>query len=172
MQLTLYMATSADGFIATPDGNSDWVSPVDTNNFLAAIKSAGCLIVGHTTYQQFLGDLYPVAGVTNLVVTSQPHTSTQHDVHFITGAAREILTYAEQQGHHQALLIGGGTTNAMFAAAGLINQVILTVHPLFLGQGIPVFKDASIDIRLSLIQSVSLPEGLLRQTYQVLSAPS
>ena len=63
------MAISADGFIAKKDGNSDWVSPVDTLNFERAIKENRCIIVGRKTFEQYKEELYPIEGVTNIVVT-------------------------------------------------------------------------------------------------------
>ena len=47
------MAISVDGYVAKKDGDSDWVSPVDSVNFEQKIKETGCLIVGRRTFDQY-----------------------------------------------------------------------------------------------------------------------
>lgn len=70
MKVTLYMAISIDGHIAKKDGDSDWVSEVDSKIFEKKIKEAGCIVVGRKTFDQYYGDLYPIEGVTNIVLTT------------------------------------------------------------------------------------------------------
>lgn len=92
MKITLYMATTIDGFIAKNDGDSDWVSPIDTDNFMAEINKRGCIIVGRTTYDQFLNDLYPIEGVINVVVTSHPEENNEKKMSILFQDHLEILS--------------------------------------------------------------------------------
>lgn len=163
------MATSADGFIAKKDGDSDWVSSVDTANFEKAIKEHGCIIVGRKTFDQYQGDIYLIDGVTNIVVTSNKSLkSDKPHVHFVTGSVEDIIEAIKQKGHDKALLIGGGTTNASFLNASAIDEMILSVHPLILGNGIKLFESKEVDIKLSLISEVKLEEGLIQEKYKLL----
>lgn len=163
------MATSADGFIAKRNGDSDWVSPVDTANFEKAIKEHGCIIIGRKTFDQYQEDIYPIEGVTNIVVTSDKSLkSNELNVHFVTGSVEEIVEAIKQKGHDKALLIGGGTTNALFLKAGVIDEMILSVHPLILGNGIKLFESEEVDVKLSLISETKLEEGLIQEKYKLL----
>lgn len=169
MKITLYMAISVDGFIARKNGDSDWVSPVDVKNFEQAIEEHGCIIVGRRTFEQYQGDLYPVKGVTNIVVTSDRSIKSSHpDVSFVSEPVENILKFIEKKGHTKALLIGGGTTNASFLTAGVIDEVILSVHPLILGDGIRLFADGEQDVKLSRIFVEQLSEGLIQIRYKVM----
>ena len=169
MKVTLYMAISADGFIAKKDGDSDWVSPVDTANFEKAIKEHGCIIVGRKTFDQYQGDIYPIDGVTNIVVTSDKALkSDKPNVYFVAGSVKEIIESIKQKGHDKALLIGGGTTNASFLNANAIDDMILSVHPLILGNGIKLFESEEVDIKLELVSETKLEEGLIQERYKLL----
>lgn len=159
------MATTIDGFIAKSDGNSDWVSPVDTDNFMAQIMEKGCVIVGNNTYNQFLGDLYPVDGVLNVVVTSKPDRE-KDGVIFVSGSPNEIVELIEKKGHTKALLIGGGTTNSKFLEAGLVDEIILTIHPITLGKGIPLFNGNEVGKSFELTDVEKLGEGLVKLYYK------
>jgi len=169
MKITLYMAISTDGFIAKKDGDSDWVSPVDTANFEKAMQDNGCIIVGRKTFDQYQGDICPVKGVTNIVVTSDKSLkSDESNVHFVTGSVEEIIEVIKQKGHEKALLIGGGITNALFLKAGAIDEIVLSVHPLILGNGIKLFESAEVDVKLRLISETKLDEGLIQGKYKIL----
>lgn len=167
MKITLYMAISIDGFIAKKDGNSDWVSPLDSVNFQQKIEEKGCLIVGRKTFDQYIGDLYPVKNITNIVVTSNSSLKSKENNVFYVHTPIEAIQTGEKNGHKEALLIGGGTTNGLFLKSGLIDDIFLSVHPLILGSGIKLFENIETNIKLKLIDQRELGEGLIQLHYQV-----
>lgn len=65
------------------------------------------------------------------------------------------------------MLIGGGTTNAGFLEASLIDEIILSVHPMTLGQGIPLFKGNEVEQHFDLVDVNKLSEGLVQIRYAV-----
>ncbi|MGA3291613.1 MAG: dihydrofolate reductase family protein [Candidatus Microgenomates bacterium] len=167
MKITLYMAVSIDGFIAKKDGDSDWVSPVDSVNFEHKIKEKGCIFVGRRTFDQYQGDLYPVKGVTNIVLTSDLSLKSQNDNVIYVQSPSEAVKLAQGRGHNEALLIGGGTTNGLFIKENLIDEVFLSVHPLILGNGIKLFGGVETDLKLRFIDQKELGEGLTQLHYSV-----
>ncbi|MFS8159087.1 MAG: dihydrofolate reductase family protein [Candidatus Roizmanbacteria bacterium] len=167
MKVTLYMAISADGFIATKDGDSDWVSEMDTQNFEKAMSNRGCVIMGRTTFEQYLGDLYPVKGITNIVLSSENKKYDSENV-FPASSPQEAVDLAKKEGHDEALLIGGGKTSRAFLDAGLIDEMILVIHPLLLGDGMQIFSGEKEIKNLERINSEELDEGLIKVYYKVL----
>ena len=161
------MAISIDGFIAKKDGDSDWVSPVDSANFEQKIKEKGCIIVGRRTFDRYQGDLYPVKDVTNIVVTSNSSLKSEQDNVVYAQTPKEAIKLAQGRGHDKALLIGGGTTNGLFLKEGLIDEVFLSVHPLILGNGIKLFEGIETDLKLRFIDQKELGEGLAQLHYRV-----
>jgi len=168
MKVTLYMAISIDGFIAKKDGDSDWVSPVDSANFEQKIKEKGCIIVGRRTFDQYRGDLYPVKNVLNIVLTSSSSQKSGEDNVAYAQSPSEAVKIAQEKGHEQALLIGGGTTNGLFLKEYIIDEVFLSVHPLILGDGIKLFEKVETDIKLELLDQKELGEGLMQLHYRVI----
>jgi len=166
MKVTLYMAVSADGFIADKHGDSDWVSVTDTKIFNQKIKDLGCLIVGRKTFEQYLGELYPVSGVLNIVLTSKRAPSKDENTIFVNSPT-EALFIAKSKGFESVLLIGGGKTNGSFHSEKLIDEVYFDIHPLILGEGIKVFEKTDTKTGLELIDSVDLGEGQRLLHYKV-----
>lgn len=160
------MATTIDGYIAKSDGDSDWVSPVDTKNFEAAIKEHGNIIVGSRTFKQYLDDLYPVEGVNNIVVSSDPESvKTSNNVFVLPPDPQKIISFLKERKQEKALLIGGGRTNGLFLEKGLIDEVRLVVHPLLFGRGIKLFEGIELQEEFDFLGSKELNEGLVQLKY-------
>ena len=167
MKVTLYMAISLDGFIATSDGDSDWVSPVDSKEFEKQVAEAGCIVVGRRTFDQFRGELYPMAGVSNIVMTEKRQLTDENSDVVFTRSCQQALACAEQRGHDQVLLIGGGHVNGAFLQSRLIDEVIMSVHPLILGSGIKVFEAFEKQVDLRFVSSQQMEAGLIQLRYTV-----
>lgn len=169
MKLTVYSAISLDGFIATKDGNSEWVSEADFPYFEKAMKEKGCIIVGKNTFLQFENDLYPVQDVLNVVLTSNLDSIKKYDnVLALNSSPNEVLNEISEKGFKEALLVGGGITNALFLKAGLIDELILSIHPLVLGSGIKLFSsDSQTQLNLEKIDEKDIGEGVLQVRYKV-----
>lgn len=167
MKITLYMATTIDGFIAKSDGNSDWVSPIDTENFEAAIHEHGNIIVGSRTFKQYLNDLYPVEGVNNIVVTSSSDSIEESaNVFAVTPDVSKVIELLKSKDQEKALLIGGGKTNGLFLRARLIDEIRVVVHPLVFGNGIKLFENVEIEDSFDFVSSKELAEGLVQLKYK------
>jgi len=168
MKVILYMAISIDGFVAKKNGDSNWVSEVDSINFQQNIKEVGCIIVGRRTFDQYQGDLYPAKEATNIVLTSDVSLKSETDNVVYVRSPNDAVRVAKEKGHNKALLIGGGTTNGLFLRAGLIDEIFLSVHPLILGDGIKLFEKSEKDINLKLIGQKELGGDLIQLHYQVI----
>jgi dihydrofolate reductase len=169
MKVTLYNAISADGFIADKHGDSSWVSPIDEQNFNEAIESAGNVILGRKTFEQFENELFPIAGVKNFVFTRDANFARENKDFFIINQEPEIFVEeASAQGIENLLLIGGGNLNASFLNQSLIDEMILVVHPIVLGSGIKLFEGQEFSLmNLELISSKELGGGLLQLKYKI-----
>lgn len=167
MKVTLYMAISIDGYIAKNDGDSDWVSEVDSRNFEKKIEETGCIVVGRKTFEQFYDVLYPVEGVTNIVVTSDASRQDKNQNVTFVSSPQEALRVAMQKGHDKVLLIGGGHVNSAFVRDNLIDEVLLCVHPLIIGEGIKIFEHFGKQVHLDFIGSKEMGEGLVQLHYKV-----
>ena len=167
MKVILYMATSLDGFIAKNGGDSNWTSDVDSKIFEQKIKEFGCIVVGHNTFKQFHGELYPVKGLTNIVVSKSSDGEKEEGVFFVK-SPKEAIALAKSKDFEQIFLIGGGHVNGSFMREGLIDEIFVDVHPLVFGEGIKLFEGFGGDINLELLESKDLDKGQILLHYKVL----
>lgn len=129
-------AVSLDGFISTLEGDSDWVA--DDEVFQEVAEKHDCLLVGRNTYEQYKGEIYPVKNVVNVVLTSNPEKFAgegTESLMFLNGRPGDVLDQLGALGFRNVMLAGGADTNGRFAQEGLINEVVLDVHPILLGEG-------------------------------------
>lgn len=168
MTVQLYMAVSVDGFVAKNNDDTSWVSNTDWDNFRSFIKEAGIIVMGRKTYE-VSGDDFPYENALNMVMTSNKTllSKQQKDVLFTDKKPAEVVKLAKEKGFGKLLIIGGGKLNASFLEAGLIDEIILSVHPILLGQGIKLFDSKETDIKLNPFSVKQLDEGLIQIRYEV-----
>lgn len=166
MKITLHMAISMDGFIAKSDGDSDWVSKVDSDLFEKRCKETGCIVVGRKTFEQFHGSLYPMKSVLTLVLTSNNDAKSKEKNVVFVNSAKQAIELATEKGYKNILIAGGGHTNGAFLYDNLVNEIFLSVHPIVLNKGIKLFEGANTQHNFTLIDSKELGEGLVELHYQ------
>jgi len=168
MKITLYAAISIDGFIATENGNSDWVSEIDTPFFKAEMEKAGCIIIGRKTYEQFEGIIYPVKGVFNIVMTRTKGIQSKYDnLVFTNEPPKQVIEIAKARGFDSVLLVGGGHMNGAFLQEGLIDEIIVDVHPLMLGSGIKMCENAKVFQKFEKVAVMEIDKGLILARYKM-----
>lgn len=169
-QLIYYVAVSLDGFIAPPDGSVDWLTPYNAGGedygFGEFYKSVDALIEGSKTYEQTLTfDTWPHPGKPCWVVTRRKLETQQPEVRFTSLAPAELFAHVASLGHRRVWLVGGSRLAASFRAAGLITEYVLSIIPVFLGAGRPLFTGPGPAEKLRLMQSKNYPSGLVQLRY-------
>ena len=169
MKLILLMALTFDGKIAR-DANHfpDWTGSADKRFFARLSRAAGVVIMGAKTFDT-LGA--PLPGRKNVVLSRDPgRISRSPDLIFTARPPGEVIAALAAEGYTEAILAGGARINTLFAAAGLIDEVIVTVSPLIFGSGLSLF-DARLDLTLALLDVRQMENDLVRLHYRVLSSP-
>ncbi len=171
-KVILYIAASIDGYIARADGNVDWLDDPDYlvegedmgySDFYASIDTT---LMGNATYQEVLGfDVpFPYPDKKNYVF-SRSKKENDENVEYISD---DIVAFAKQlktQPGKDIWLVGGGKINTIFLENGLIDQIILTLVPITLGNGIPMFQKNSIETKFSLEANKTFPNGMVQLTF-------
>lgn len=159
--VTVYAAASLDGFIARKDGGIDWLPPLSADEdygYHAFIASVDALVMGRRTYDQamtFGG--WPYAGKPCWVVS---HTRAgEENTH-----AQFVDAPPDISGH--VWLVGGAEIIRAYAEASRINNWIVTIVPILLGQGIPLFPPTPRDEPLSLLACKSYPNSMVQLHYR------
>lgn len=165
----MYPAITLDGFIADLKGECDsWISEEDDGYYNDRVKEAGCVLIGRKTYEQYTDEYPNENGATTFVYTSSSGYKNQDRIKFVGGSPQDIIQAIKDMGFNEVVLGGGGETNGSFAAAGLIDEVIVSVYGVTLGEGITLFGSYKPKLKLKLLSSTHDTPGIVKNHYSVL----
>ena len=184
MKCSVFIATSADGFIAKPDGSVDWLhtagnteadmgdhADMGLNNY---ISSVDCMIMGRkcmdtissmdlTPDQWFYGDMKIVVLSNTL---KEAPDNLKGKVEMYSGDLNKLIASLENEGLKHAY-IDGGTTIQAFINLELINELTITRTPVLLGEGISLFGKTAKDIKLEQAEAIAFPNDFVQVKYHV-----
>ncbi|KAF4451308.1 riboflavin biosynthesis protein RibD domain-containing protein [Fusarium austroafricanum] len=169
-QVRYNVATSLDGFIASPDGSTNWIIEDSSIDFDALYSEFGFFVMGRKTYEvmQSLGET-PLSKrpKENVIVASR--TMKQQDFPNITIIHENIVDYIRQlksQGGKDIWLMGGGMLAAQCFEADLVDTVEAAVMPVMLGDGVKMVEPVH-NMRLCLSECKTLKSGIIMTRYVV-----
>ena len=143
--------------------------------FAEFISSVDLLLMGRHTFETVLTFdesewIYGDTPVTVLSSTLGPEAIPAHlegKVSITSGEPGEILEDLAEKGV-QHVYVDGGITLQAFMAAGLIDEITVTLVPVLIGDGIPLFGPLDSDVRLEHLSTESFPSGLVKVKYKTL----
>ncbi|MCL1048472.1 dihydrofolate reductase family protein [Shewanella abyssi] len=183
IKCSVYIATSADGYIATTDGGVDWLHTAGNTDadmgdedmgFWAFMNSVDCMVMGRKCMEMISSmDLTPaqwVYGDMPIIVLSktvkQPPENMLGKVEMYAGEIEALMQDFAARGLKHAY-IDGGSTITSFLNLKLINQMIITKVPLLLGEGIPLFGKIDHVVKLTDAQSEAYVNDFVQVRYNV-----
>lgn len=159
MKTTFYTATTLDGFIADEHDGLEWLlsQPQDEDGAMRYddfIRDIGAIVMGRTTYE-WVRDHLEREGeswyydMPAWVMTHADLPGVEGaDVRFAQGDVRAVhAEMAAAAGGRDLWVVGGGDLAAQFAAAGLLDELVVSIAPVVLGSGRPLFP-RPFDLRL------------------------
>ena len=151
-KIILYIATSLDGYIAIEDESIDWLPESAKSGYDAFYKSIDTVIMGKTTYDQVLtfGE-YPYKDKKSFVFTTTTQTKDEN-VEFVSDVNKFVKDDFPGVGKN-IWLVGGAQIIASFLKQKVVDEIIITIIPVLLGRGIPLFKNIENDTKLELIKT-------------------
>lgn len=175
MTVVLYIACSLDGYIATPDGGVAWLSAVEADGedygYRSLFDSVDALIMGSRTYEQILGfGDWPYEGKPCWVMSRRELKPAGTSICVTAEPVDSLLASLDAKGVKRVWLVGGSTVVNAFERDGLIDEYIISIVPLLLGEGMPLFSPARERRALKLIGNRSYESGLVQLHYRVQAA--
>lgn len=167
----VFIACSLDGFIAGPNHELDWLpqgSPDIEDTFSPFFKEVGALLMGRRTYDVVSGfdGPWPYGQKPVLVATTRPLEPKAPSVRAVSGSVEELVDLARETAAPGDVYLDGGGLIRSALDAGLVDEVTLTVVPVVLGEGVPLFAGASQRHQLSLKKSRPIGGGLVELIYE------
>jgi len=172
----VYIATSLDGYIATEDGDVDWLSEIPNPNnsdygFNDFIQKIDAIVMGRNTFEKILSFgqwPYPKkVFVLSNKLKEIPEELTDK-VEIIAGDIKSVTAGLNKRGFLN-LYIDGGKTIQSFLKENLIDEMIITRIPILLGSGIPLFGKLEKPIRFDLVETEILDDLLVKSHYKITS---
>jgi dihydrofolate reductase len=177
-KIIVYIATSADGYIARPDGDVEWLNrrprTVDygMRDFYPTIDT---ILWGRKTYDWLL-DYGRRTGKTkglldtnlaNYVFSRRPPRRAMPGVAFVSEPVKAFAQRLRAAPGKNVWVMGGGELIASFLDAGEIDEFDIHVIPVFIGEGIPLVAPRHRDVPLRLRSSRRYPDGVVRLRYEI-----
>jgi len=171
-KIKLYIATSIDGYIARNDGDLDWLMKYPINSetnygYDSFYESVDTVIMGGQTYRDILSMdvLWPYKDKATYVITHNPAVS-KDNVHFITEDIIKAIHRLREEEGKDIWLVGGGKLVTMLLNDEIIDEMIITVVPVILGSGIPLFPNNPKESQWSIKEYETYPNGAYQITYE------
>ncbi len=164
------MGITINGYIAKPDGDSQFTSEEDLKSFFDHSKSAGNIIMGKNTFIEASKQGYfPFPEALNVVLTHEKlDNKWGQNVLFIDKSPKDVLALLKEKGFETAFLAGGGNINSSFIKEKLIDEIYIDVEPVVFGRGIPIFAESDFEFELKLLETKKLNENTIQLHYQVI----
>jgi dihydrofolate reductase len=163
-------AMSLDGFIAGPNGEYDWIVMDPDLDFVAAMARFDTFLIGRKTFEAMrrMGDAAPpTPGIRHFVFSRT--LRAEECPYPLSDDAERVVTDLRQEPGKDIALFGGGELFRSLLAAGLVDEIAMSVVPVLLGGGIPLLPSPAGRARLKLKnQRVYEKAGTIALEYEIL----
>lgn len=174
-RIQYFVAASLDGFIATSTDDLGWLLQFDgfeggAESYDAFMAGVGCIVMGGETYawlQEHDAGIWPYASTPTYVFTHHEYAVAEGaDVTFVRGNVAEFITDFRKSAQGRNIwVVGGGNLAAQFADAGLLDEIILSLIPVVLGEGKRLLPLKGPTAPLELAASRTLGRGIVELRY-------
>jgi dihydrofolate reductase len=167
-KIILGLAVSLDSFIEGPNGEYDWCLTDQDYGMSEFFKRIDTVFMGRKSYEltQSMGEA-AIAGFPKLnsYVFSTTLKEVKDDIVIVNGDLKTEVIKIKRQPGKDIWLFGGASLLSSFLNESLIDEYWLSVHPIILGGGKPLFTDVKAKINLKLTESKTYSSGLVSLKY-------
>lgn len=169
----LFIATSIDGYIAREDGALDWLDAIPNPDQLdygyhTFYDSVDTLIMGRKTYEEVLGfgvD-WPYPNCKTYIVSSKEVEIKTENTYLINDPLESKIKEWQNEEGKDIWVVGGGVLISSMLDLGLIDEMLLTITPVILGSGIPLFPNSPKETQFELVKTEAFDTGFVNLTYK------
>jgi len=178
-KIVVYIATSADGYIARPDGDVEWLNrrPHNIDYGMRAFHATiDTILLGRKTYDWAV-EYCKKNGIKtesvfdkkipHYVFSRKPPKKAASGIQFVSEPVKAFAQRLRATPGKHIWMMGGGELIASFLDAGEIDEFDIHVIPNFIGEGIPLVAPRHRDVPLRLRSSRKYPDGVVRLYYEV-----
>ena len=174
----VHIGTSADGYIARPDGDLEWLpsrpAPAGFYGMNAFMRSIDTKLLGRKTYEESLrmGAKFDSGSRTIVFSRHAPPADVPSGVEFVSSAIGPFVSRLREQPGKDIWLMGGGELIASFLDERVIDEFVISVVPVFIGEGIPLIARGHRQTPLELLSNERFEDGVVQLHYGVQNVQS
>jgi len=173
-KIIVYIAISADGLIARPDGDVGWLDrPQPKGNYGMGkfFKTVDTILWGRKTYAKGLEMGMKASafgpGIKNYVFSRQAQKEAEPGFEFVNEPVKAFAQRLRARPGKDIWMMGGGEIIASFLDQGEIDEFSMHVIPVMIGEGIPLVQPRHRMIKLKLLSTRKFPDGVVHLHYSV-----
>jgi len=167
--IKLFIASSLDGYIATEDEDVSWLFSDADYGYKKFYDSIDTVIMGRKTYEKALKlEEHPFNEKKCYIFTKNLNFKIKEKniVQIINNIIEFVKDLVNSDGK-DIWLVGGADIISILINANMVKEIILSIHPIILGKGIPLSKDIEIQVNLKLFNSITFERGLVQLYYKI-----
>lgn len=170
-KVVLYIAMSLDGYIAKQNDDIDFLSLVEKQGedygYLDFVDSIDTILIGRKTYDRVnaMGYEYPHRDKEVYIIsrTSQVRNGT---FNYYTGSLIELIAELRSKPGKNIYCDGGAEIVNELLKEDLIDEFVISIIPILLGEGLVLFKNGNAERSLKLIHATHFEKGLVQVHYE------
>ena len=170
-KVILYIATSLDGYIAKPNDDLGFLSIVQKEGedygYSDFVKSVDTVILGRKTYDWVMTQVpeFPHADKNAFIITKTARPSIGK-TNFYTGKLKDLISKLKTEQGKNIFIDGGAEIVNEFLKENLIDEFIISIIPILVGNGTKLFKDGRPEQTLELVSTKQFDKGLIQLHYK------
>ncbi|WP_010676714.1 dihydrofolate reductase family protein [Bacillus timonensis] len=178
-KVLLDLAVTLDGFIEGPKGEIDWCIMDSDMNFKEFLNQIDTILYGRKSYDLW-GTYTPDMEVSDTekeiwelvhskekYVFSKTHKRSENNVIYINENIVAEINKLKNKPGKDIWLYGGSSLITTFVNSGLVDEFRLSVHPIVLGEGKPLFIDIKQRLNLKLVETKRFSSGVVQLCYHL-----
>jgi dihydrofolate reductase len=165
-KIVLNLALSLDGYIEGPNGEYDWCFTDQDYGMTEFLARTDALLLGRKSFDMMQRDLSGLFRDKTWYVFSTTLTEVPQGMHLIGADWEEAVRALKKQPGGDLWLFGGAVLTAHLLRADLVDELLLSVHPVLLGGGTPLFQRLDARTWLEWVDTKTYPSGLVQLQYQ------
>lgn len=178
-RVILDLAVTLDGFIEGPNGEIDWCIMDPDMEFTHFLNQIDTILYGRKSYELW-GEYTPETGDSDTekemwelvhskekYVFSKTQKRADHKAIYINDTILEEVNKLKKKPGKDIWLYGGASLITNFIHLGLVDEFRLSVHPVVLGSGKPLFIDIKQRLNLKLVNTKTFSSGVIQLCYRL-----
>ncbi len=175
-KVTIHMVSSLDGFISKSDGDISWMQSGDNyengieltkEEITDFLKKIDCYVMGAKTYEHALELGWPYGEIPVKVLTNRKLKPIKETVEFYSGNLNHLVNQELKPNYRNIWMVGGAEITKEFIRLELADEIVISIMPVILGDGILFFDYVGTEHLLHLKDVKAYKEGMVELVYEI-----